>query len=307
MAAVYLSMAALLQPGDHILVSRQIFGTTHLLITQMLSKWGISHTYVNSDVRTWEESLLPVTRMIYAETPSNPCLDILDLKAMGKLAARNNLYLVVDNCFATPYLQNPLQFGADLVVHSATKYIDGQGRTVSGAVVGNSGCIQPVRTLSKMIGPTISAFTAWILSKSLETLAVRMDRHCSNALAIARFLEKEPEITWVRYPFLPSHPQYKLAKRQMKKGGGLVSFELKGGIPRAQKFIDCLEIMSITSNLGDTRSTITHPASTTHSKLTPQERKDSGITDGMVRVSVGLENIEDLMNDIRQAIHGSIP
>jgi O-succinylhomoserine sulfhydrylase len=303
MSAVFLGMAALLQPGDHILAARQIFGTTHLLITQVLAKWGISHTYADiTDKASWEEGILPVTRMIYAETPSNPGLDIVDLKWLGKLAQKNDLYLLIDNCFATPLLQNPIQYGADLVIHSATKYIDGQGRTLGGAVLGNREIIRSVRMLAKIVGPTMSASTAWLLSKSLETLSVRMERHCSNALAFARFLEKEPEVLWVRYPFLPAHPQFKLAKKQMKEGGGLVSFELKGGEKRALRFIDKLELMSITSNLGDTRTTVTHPATTTHSKLTSEERSASRITGGMIRVSVGLEHIDDLISDCKQAI-----
>jgi len=303
MAAVFLGMAALLQPGDHLLASRQVFGTTHLLITQVLAKWGISHTYADiADKESWEENILPLTRMIYAETPSNPGLDIVDLKWLGKLAQKYNLYLLIDNCFATPLLQNPIQYGTDLVIHSATKFIDGQGRTLGGAVLGNKEIIAKVRTLAKIVGPTMAASTAWLLSKSLETLSVRMERHCSNALAFARFLEKEPEVRWVRYPFLPSHPQYRLAKKQMKQGGGLVSFELKGGKTRALRFIDKLGLMSITSNLGDTRTTVTHPATTTHSKLTEEERSESRITDGMIRVSVGLEHIDDIIFDCKQAI-----
>ena len=306
MAAVYLCMTALLRPGDHILSSRQIFGTTHLLFTQVLPKWGISHTYADiSNPSIWKEQILPTTRLIYAETPSNPSLDIIDLKWLGKLAQKNNLYLVIDNCFATPYLQNPIQYGADLVIHSATKFIDGQGRTISGAVLGNKDIMQEVRLLSKITGPVMSPHTAWLLSKSLETLAVRMERHCSNALELAKHLEKCKDVAWVRYPFLPSHPQYKLARRQMKLGGGLVSFEIRGGTERAHRFIDALGMMSITSNLGDTRTTVTHPATTTHSKLTPQERMESGITDGLIRISVGLEHIQDIVADMDQAFSKS--
>jgi O-succinylhomoserine sulfhydrylase len=306
MAAVFLSITALLRPGDHILASRQIFGTTHLLLTQILPKWGISHTYADiNNKQEWLDNIMPATRMIYTETPSNPGLDIIDLKWIGKLVQKHNLYLVIDNCFATPYLQNPLKYGADLVIHSATKFIDGQGRTISGAVLGNKEIMQEVRTLSRIIGPVMSPHTAWILSKSLETLSVRMERHCSNALGLARFLEKNTDLIWVKYPFLPSHPQYKLARRQMKLGGGLVTFELKGGLKRAHRFIDALRMMSITSNLGDTRTSVTHPATTTHSKLTPAERKESGITDGMIRVSVGLEHIDDIIADFDQAVRQS--
>ncbi len=306
MAAVYLSLNALLRPGDHVLASRQLFGTTHLLFTQVFSKWGVSHTYVDmKDQQDWKDNLLPTTRVIYTETPSNPGMDLVDLKWLAKFAAKNQLYLIVDNCFATPYLQNPILMGADMVIHSATKFIDGQGRTISGAVLGSKDIIKEVRTLSKITGPTMSAFTAWLLSKSLETLSVRMERHCENALKLARFLETHPEVAWVRYPFLPSHPQYKLARRQMKLGGGLLSFELKGGAARAGKFLNALQLLSITSNLGDTRTTLTNPATTTHSKLTDEERKASGITDGMIRVSAGLEHIDDIMDDFEQAIEKS--
>jgi O-succinylhomoserine sulfhydrylase len=306
MAAVYLGITALLRPGDHILASRQIFGTTHLLFTQVLPKWGISHSYADiNNKQEWEEQVMPATRLIYAETPSNPSLDIIDLKWLGRLARKNNLYMVTDNCFATPYLQNPIRHGADLVIHSATKFIDGQGRTISGAVLGSREIIQEVRMLSKITGPVMSPHTAWILSKSLETLSVRMEKHCSNALILARHLEKSNDIAWVRYPFLPSHPQYRLARRQMKMGGGLVAFEIKGGLKRAYRFIDALQIMSITSNLGDTRTSVTHPATTTHSKLTPEEKKLSGITDGLIRISVGLEHITDILQDIDQALSRS--
>ncbi|MBN1791545.1 MAG: PLP-dependent transferase [Bacteroidales bacterium] len=303
MAAVYLSLTALLRPGDHILSARQIFGTTSLLFTQILPKWGISHSYADiNNKEEWEENIMPATRLIYAETPSNPGLDLIDLKWLGKLARKNDLYLIIDNCFATPYLQRPIQFGADLVVHSTTKFIDGQGRTIGGAVLGNKEIMKEVRMLSKITGPVMSPHTAWLLSKSLETLTVRMERHCSNALALARHLEKVRDVAWVKYPFLPSHPQYHLARRQMKLGGGLVTFELKGGQKRAHRFINALQMMSITSNLGDARTTVTHPATTTHSKLSPAEKKMSGITDGLVRVSVGLEHIDDILADFDQAI-----
>jgi O-succinylhomoserine sulfhydrylase len=306
MAAVYLSLNALLRPGDHVLASRQLFGTTHLLFTQVLSRWGVSHTYVDlKDQQDWKDNLLPNTRVLYTETPSNPGMELADLKWLAKFAAKNELYLIVDNCFATPYLQNPVRMGADLVIHSATKFIDGQGRTISGAVLGSKEIIKEVRALSKITGPVMSPFTAWLLSKSLETLSVRMERHCENALMLARYLENNPEVIRVKYPFLPSHPQYKLAKRQMKLGGGLLSFELKGGASRARKFLNSLQLMSITSNLGDTRTTLTHPATTTHSKLTEEERAASGITDGMIRVSAGLEHIDDIMADFEQAIEKS--
>ncbi|MBN2482026.1 MAG: aminotransferase class I/II-fold pyridoxal phosphate-dependent enzyme [Bacteroidales bacterium] len=303
MAAVFLGFFTFLRPGDHILVSRNIFGTTHLLITQVLSKWGISHTYVGMEnLKEVEEKILPMTKILYAESPANPGLDILDLGKLGKLAQKKGLYFLFDNCFATPYLQNPLRYGADLVIHSTTKFIDGQGRTIGGAILGSAEYINEVRQLARITGPTMSPHTAWLLSKSLETLSVRMEKHCQNALMLAQYLEKNPDTKWVRYPFLPSHPQFNLARKQMKMGGGLVSFELHGGSGRAMKFVNALKLMSITSNLGDTRTTITHPATTTHSKLTPEEKKESGITDGMLRVSVGLESIDDIIEDVEHAI-----
>jgi O-succinylhomoserine sulfhydrylase len=308
MAAVFLSMISILQPGDHLLAPKQIFGTTYLLITQVLSRWGISHTFVDcSDTGSWEKNILPTTKMIYAETPSNPGLELIDLKWLCKLAEKHGLYVVIDNCFATPYLQNPIKSGADLVIHSATKFIDGQGRTISGAILGSRESIKDVRMYSRIIGPTMAPHTAWLLSKSLETLAVRMERHCSNALKLAQYLEKNAAVEWVKYPFLPSHPQYKLAKKQMKLGGGLVTFELKGGIKRAMRFLNALRLLSLTSNLGDSRTSVTHPPTTTHSKLSAQERKESGVTDGMIRVSVGLEHIDDIIEDIEQAIIKSQP
>jgi len=296
-------MISILQPGDHLLVPRQIFGTTYLLITQVLSRWGISHTFVDThDTESWEKYILPTTKMIYAETPTNPGLDLIDLKWLCKLAEKHGLYVIIDNCFATPYLQNPIKYGVDMVIHSATKFIDGQGRTIAGVVVGSKDTISNVRMLARIIGPTLSPHTAWLLSKSLETLAVRMEKHCSNALKLAQYLEKNNQIEWIKYPFLPTHPQYKLAKKQMLLGGGLLTFELKGGIKRAMKFLNALTLVSLTSNLGDSRTTVTHPPTTTHSRLTAEERKESGITDGMIRVSVGLEHIDDIIADFEQAI-----
>ncbi len=306
MSAIFLSLISVLRPGDHILSSNQIFGTTRLMITQVLSRWGISHSFViNNEKKEWENSILPTTKVIFAETPSNPGLELIDLKWLCSLAEKHGLYVIIDNCFATPYLQNPIAYGADFVVHSATKYIDGQGRTIAGAVLGSKDNIKDVRTFARIIGPTMSPHTAWLLSKSLETLAVRMEKHCSNALSLAKYLENNNQVSWVRYPFLPSHPQYKLAKKQMKLGGGIVTFELKGGIKRAMRFVNALEFLSITSNLGDTRTIITHPSTTTHSKLTATEKAESGITDGMLRVSVGLEHINDIIEDIDQAIKKS--
>ncbi|MFO7659029.1 MAG: aminotransferase class I/II-fold pyridoxal phosphate-dependent enzyme [Bacteroidales bacterium] len=306
MAAIFLGIAGVLNAGDHIIASKSLFGTTHLLLNHVLPKWGISHTYADmSDMKHVKEALLPTTRLLYVETPSNPGLQIFDLEKLGKFTNANDLYLVVDNCFATPYLQMPVKYGVDFIVHSTTKYIDGQGRTIGGAILGSSSLMKEIITLSRIIGPSMPASTGWLLSKSLETLAVRMERHCSNAFKLAEYLDNHKEVLWVKYPFLKTHPQYRLAKKQMTLGGGLVSFELKGGMKRAMRFINSLHLFSISSNLGDSRSIITHPATTTHSKLTAEERKDAGITDAMVRVSVGLENITDLMEDTEQAITNS--
>jgi O-succinylhomoserine sulfhydrylase len=306
MAAIFISLMSLLRPGDHVLAGRQIFGATHVLLTQILSRYGISHSYADiNDKSEWEHSILPNTRLIYAETPSNPGLDIIDLAWLGKLARKNDLYLVIDNCFATPFIQNPIVFGADLVVHSTTKLIDGQGRTIGGAVLGNKEIMQEIRLFTKIAGPVMSPHTAWLLSKSLETLSVRLERHCSNAFKLALMLEKNKAVNWVKYPFLPSHPQYKIARKQMKQGGAMVTLELRGGVKKAHRFINALQLVSISSNLGDTRTIVTHPATTTHSKLSPEERKLSGITDGLIRVSVGLEHIDDLIADFNQALKKS--
>ncbi len=306
MAAMYISMASLLKAGDHILASRSVFGSTHQILNMIFPKFNISHTYADvSDPSSWEGKIQPNTKMIFVETPSNPALDIIDLEWLGKLANKHNLILNVDNCFATPYLQNPMKWGAHLVTHSATKFIDGQGRVIGGAVVGKKELIKEVRFFARHTGPSMSPFNAWVLSKSLETLAVRMDRHCNNALQLARHLQSHDEVLVVKYPFLESHPQHELAKKQMRFGGGVVTFEVKGGIERGRKFLNSLKMLSHSANLGDTRSIATHPASTTHSKLTDQERAAVGITPGLIRVSVGLENVQDIIQDIEQAISNS--
>ncbi len=306
MAAVFTSFGALLKSGDHVLASRSLFGSTHQLLTKIFPKWGITHTYVDaSNQDEWEKSIQNNTKMIFVETPSNPGLELIDLEWLGKLKEKNELILNVDNCFATPYLQNPVDFGADLVTHSATKFIDGQGRVLGGVVVGKKELIKEIRFFARQTGPALSPFNAWLLSKSLETLSVRMDKHCENAFKLAEALEKNDEIENVKYPFLPSHPQYSLAKKQMKLGGGIVTFVPKGGLERAKKFIDSIKLCSITANLGDTRTTITHPASTTHSKLTDEEREKVSIAPGLIRVSVGLENINDIIEDISQALQNS--
>ncbi len=303
MAAMFTSMAALVQSGDHILASRSLFGSTHQILTKIFPKWGIEHTYADLDKpEEWEQLIRKNTKMIFVETPSNPGLDLVDLEWLGKLAEAHNLILNVDNCFATPYLQQPAKWGAHLVTHSATKFIDGQGRAIGGVVLGKQDLIKEVRFFSRHTGPALSPFNGWLLSKSLETLAVRMDRHCENALKIAEYLEDHAELEFVKYPFLPSHPQYALAKKQMKAGGGLITFNVKGGYERGRRFLEGLKMVSFTANLGDTRTSVTHPASTTHSKLSEEERQAVGIYDGLIRISVGLENVNDIVEDIENAL-----
>ncbi|MEO7360610.1 MAG: aminotransferase class I/II-fold pyridoxal phosphate-dependent enzyme [Gemmatimonadaceae bacterium] len=306
MSAVFVAFASRLSSGDHVLASRALFGSTHQLLTRVFPKWGITFTYVDgSDESTWNAAIRPETKMIFIESPSNPGLELLDLQMLGALAREHNIPLVVDNCFATPYLQRPLALGASVVVHSATKFIDGQGRVLGGAIIGEKSFIADCRFFARHTGPAMSAFNAWLLSKSLETLALRMDRHCSNALTLAKHFEGHAELESVRYPFLPSHPQHELAKKQMSQGGAIVVLVVKGGIERGRKFLDAIKLLSHTPNLGDTRSIVTHPASTTHSKLSVQERAAVGITDGLVRVSVGLEHIDDVLADIEQALVAS--
>jgi O-succinylhomoserine sulfhydrylase len=304
MAAMYISMASLLNNGDHVLASRSVFGSTHQILNTIFPRFNISYSYGDlNDQGSWEKLIQPNTKMIFVETPSNPALDLIDLEWLGKLAASRNVILNVDNCFATPYLQNPAKWGAHLVTHSATKFIDGQGRVIGGAVLGKKELIKEVRFFARHTGPSMSPFNAWVLSKSLETLAVRMEKHCANALTLAAWLEKRSEVEYVKYPFLPSHPQYDLARKQMRLGGGVVTFEVKGGIDAGRKFLNSLKMLSHSANLGDTRSVATHPASTTHSKLTDAERLAVGISPGLIRVSAGLENMEDVIGDIEQAIN----
>lgn len=303
MSAVFACFACFLSQGDHVLLSQAVFGSTIKLFENFFAKWGITYDLINSTNPVyWQSSFKSNTKLVYLETPSNPALDIYDLKAFADMAQKHNALLVVDNCFATPYLQNPIGLGADLVIHSATKFIDGQGRVLGGVIAGSKANIAQIIPFMRNAGPTLSPFNAWILSKSLETLAVRMDRHCENALQLATFLEQREEVLYVRYPFLNSHPGVEVAKRQMKAGGGIVAFELKGGIEAGKKMINSVKMLSISPNLGDTRSIITHPASSTHSKLSRQQREDVGITDGLIRISVGLEHIDDIISDILQAI-----
>ena len=303
MSAVFVSMAAFLEAGDHVLVSRAVFGSTHQIVTQILSKWGIEHTYLDpTNMENWAAEVRPNSKMLVLETPSNPTLRVLDLEAVGQFAKAHKLLLNVDNCFATPYLQQPAKFGADLVVHSATKFIDGQGRVLGGVVCGKPELIEKVRFFARHTGPALSPFHAWVLSKSLETLAIRMDRHCANAHGLATRLQDHKQAAKVIYPFLESHPQHDIAKKQMKLGGALLTFEIEGGLEAGQRFLNAIQLCSLTSNLGDARTIVTHPASTTHSKLSDAERQAAGITPGLVRISVGLEHIDDIWNDIDQAL-----
>ncbi|WP_378182311.1 trans-sulfuration enzyme family protein [Aquimarina sp. SS2-1] len=303
MAAVFSTFAALLNAGDHIVSARSVFGSTHSLFTKYFPKWNIETSYFPvSEIDTVESMIQPNTKIIYAESPTNPGVDVLDLELLGRIAKKHKLLLIIDNCFATPYLQNPIKFGADLVIHSATKLIDGQGRVLGGVTVGKKELIREIYLFSRNTGPALSPFNAWILSKSLETLAVRADRHCENALKLAEFLESHAKVNWVKYPFLKSHPQYNIAKKQMKLGGNIVAFEVKNGIVGGKTFFDSIKMCSLSANLGDTRTIVTHPASTTHSKLAVEDKLAVGITDGMVRCSVGLEHIDDIIADLEQAL-----
>lgn len=304
MAAIFTTFASLLKQGDHILSSRSVFGSTHRLFTEIFPKWGIETSYVPfDDISVWEKSITKNTKILYLETPTNPGLDIIDLKAAGDLAKKHNLILVVDNCFATPINQRPIDFGAHLVIHSATKYIDGQGRGMGGIILGSKELIDKIQAFARHSGPALSPFNAWNFSKSLETLSLRMEKHNSNALEIAKKIEAHSKAENVKYPFLSSHPHYEIAKKQMTGGGGLVSFEIKGGLKAGKKFLDSLQLLSLTANLGDTRSIAIHPASTTHSKLTEEDRLKVGITPGLIRISVGLEHVDDIWEDIERALN----
>lgn len=303
MSAIFASFMTFLGQGDHLLSCRSIFGSTHTVITKYLPKYGISHSYVDAgDISLWEKSIRPETKMIYVETPTNPALELIDMEELSRLAKKHQLILVVDNCFATPIIQKPVEFGADLVVHSATKWLDGQGRVLGGVVLGKKELIKEVYLFCRSTGPSLSPFNAWLLSKSLETLEVRMERHASNALYLAQKLEGHTGLNMVKYPYLPSHPQYAIAKKQMTNGGGIVCFELSGGIEAGRKFLNALKMLSLTANLGDTRSIASHPASTTHAKLSEAERMAVGISAGLIRISVGLENRDDILQDILQAL-----
>ena len=303
MAAIYSTFAALLNSGDHILSCQSVFGSTHTLCTKYFPKWNIETTYFRADETDLEKYVKPSTKILYIETPTNAAIEVLDLEFLGQFAKRHGLTFIVDNCFATPYLQQPIKYGADLVVHSATKLIDGQGRVLGGVAVGKQELIREIYLFARNTGPAMSPFNAWVLSKSLETLAVRVEKHCGNALKVAEFLETQPNVSLVKYPFLKSHPNYETAKKQMKLGGNIVAFEIKGGIEAGRNFLNKIKMCSLSANLGDTRTIVTHPASTTHSKLSGEERQAVGITAGLVRCSVGLENVEDIINDLKQALN----
>ena len=303
MAAVFTTFGALLSSGDHIVACKSVFGSTHRLLTEILPKWNIENTYVDfDDYRGFEDAIQENTKLLYIETPSNPGLDIIDLEKIADICKQKKILFVVDNCFATPLLQQPIKFGADISIHSATKYIDGQGRTLGGVILTSNEITLKLKAFARHTGPAMSPFNAWVLSKSLETLDVRLERHCNNALTIAKRLEEHDDICFVKYPYLPSHPQYDIAKKQMRRGGGIVTFELKSGLEGGRRFLNKLKLFSLTANLGDVRSIATHPASTTHSKLTPEQRAEVGISDGLVRLSIGLEHIEDIWEDINTAL-----
>ncbi|MGE8553658.1 MAG: O-succinylhomoserine sulfhydrylase [Chryseobacterium jejuense] len=303
MAAIYSTFAALLSAGDHIVSCQSVFGSTHTLFTKYFPKWNIETTYFKAeDAENVEQYIKPNTKILYLETPTNPAIEILDLEFFGQIAKKHNLIFIVDNCFATPYLQQPIKYGADVVVHSATKLIDGQGRVLGGIAVGKEDLIREIYLFARNTGPALSPFNAWVLSKSLETLAIRVEKHCENALKVAEFLESHPNVELVKYPFLKSHPSYEVAKKQMKLGGNIVAFEIKGGIEGGRSFLDKIQMCSLSANLGDTRTIVTHPASTTHSKLSDEERNEVGITAGLVRCSVGLENVDDIIADLKQAL-----
>ncbi len=303
MAAVYTVFASLLSAGDHIVSCRSVFGSTHRLLTEFLPRWNITSTYVDFDqYDVYAQAIQENTKLVYIETPSNPGLDIIDIEKLAAICKKKNVLLIVDNCFATPIIQQPILFGADIVIHSATKYIDGQGRTLGGIILSTKEIINKVEAFAKQTGPCLSPFNAWILSKSIELLPLRMERHSSNALSIAKKLEENNHVKWVKYPHLISHPQYEIAKKQMKWGGGIVTFEIEGGLQAGRNFLDKLQLFSLTANLGDTRSIATHPASTTHSKLSSAQREEVGISDGLIRLSIGLESLEDIWKDVEQAL-----
>jgi len=304
MSAILSTCLGLLQQGDHIVSSRAIFGTTVVLFDKYLSKAGIETSYVPlTDLNAWQQAIKPNTRLLFVETPSNPLTEVADIQALAKLAHDNDCLLVVDNCFCTPALQQPLKLGADIVIHSATKYIDGQGRCIGGAVVGDKQRVgEEVFGFLRTAGPTLSPFNAWVFLKGLETLSLRMQAHSNNALQLARYLEAHDRVSRVYYSGLESHPQHQLATQQQNGYGGVLAFEVEGGQPAAWKLIDNTHLLSITANLGDAKTTITHPATTTHGRLSDEQRAEAGITPGLVRIAVGLENVKDIISDLERGL-----
>ena len=303
MSAILATVMGLLSAGDHVVASQSLFGATVQLFGTIMKRFGIDTTFVSqTDVAAWRAAVKPNTRLLFAETPSNPLTEICDIAALAKVAHDAGAWLAVDNCFCTPILQRPLDLGADIVIHSATKYLDGQGRVLGGAVLGRKEVIDPVFTFLRTTGPTMSAFNAWIFLKGMETLKLRMEAHSRSALELALWLEQQPQVERVYYPGLPSHPQYALAKQQQKSGGGIVAFDVKGGKEAAWRVVDSTRMISITANLGDTKTTITHPASTTHGRITPEQRAAAGIGDGLLRVAVGLEAMADIQADLARGL-----
>lgn len=303
MAAIYSTFAALLSSGDHIVSAGSVFGSTHALFMTYFPKWNITTSYFDiNKPETIESFIQPNTKILYAETPTNPGVDVIDLELLGQIAKKHNLILIIDNCFATPYIQQPIKYGAHIVIHSATKLMDGQGRVLGGVAVGNADLIRQIYLFSRNTGPAMSPFNAWVLSKSIETLSLRVERHCENAMKVAEFLEAHPNVNSVKYPFLKSHPKYEIAKKQMLLGGNIIAFEIKGGIDAGRAFLDKIKLCSLSANIGDAKTIVTHPASTTHSKLSTEEKLAVGITEGLVRVSVGLETVKDVIADLEQAL-----
>jgi O-succinylhomoserine sulfhydrylase len=303
MAAILATVMGLMKAGEHIVASRSIFGSTVQLFSNILGRFGIETTYVSpTDPAEWRAAVKSNTKLFFVESPSNPLTEVSDIRALAAIAHESGAWLAVDNCFCSPALQKPLELDADIVIHSATKYLDGQGRVLGGAVLGSQALMEGVYTFLRTAGPTLSAFNAWVILKGLETLSIRMAAHSGNALALAQWLEAQPQVARVLYPGLPSHPQHALAMAQQKTGGGIVAFELKGGKDAAWKLIDATRLLSITANLGDTKTTITHPASTTHSRMTPEQRDAAGISDGLIRIAVGLESIADIQADLARGL-----
>ncbi|MDP1923273.1 MAG: O-succinylhomoserine sulfhydrylase [Thiobacillus sp.] len=303
MAAILATVMGLMKAGEHVVASRSIFGSTVQLFSNILGRFGIETTYVSpTDPAEWRAAVKPNTKLFFVESPSNPLTEVSDIRALSEIAHAFGAWLAVDNCFCSPALQKPLALGADIVIHSATKYLDGQGRVLGGAVLGSQLLMDGVYTFLRTAGPTLSAFNAWVILKGMETLSIRMEAHSKNALALAHWLETQPAVARVYYPGLPSHPQHELAMVQQTTGGGIVAFELKGGKDAAWKLIDATRMLSITANLGDTKTTITHPATTTHSRMTPEQRSAAGISDGLVRIAVGLESIADIQADLARGL-----